>query len=64
MICKVKKCIKEQRKTEERNINEGDLKITTVQSGIRIISSNTDFSDVIDKSLQTCAVTSASEKLL
>lgn len=43
MICKVKKCIKEWRKTEEQNINEGYLNITAVQSGVRIISSNIDF---------------------
>lgn len=45
---------------EEQYINEEYLKITAVQSGIRIISSNKDFSGVIGKSHQT----STSDKLL
>lgn len=54
IICKVKKCVKEWGKTKEGILKEGYPKIITVQSGIRIIPYNTDFSDVIGKSIQMC----------
>lgn len=53
IICKVKKWVKEWGKTKEGNFKKGYSKLITVQSGIRIIPYNTDFSDVIGNSIQT-----------